>query len=70
MKINNSKNYENNIEPTNTVACLNCLLCTLLDVTVHIRRMLVHIIKNVGDNLKISVTGNMILNSDVTYQFH
>jgi len=69
-EINNSKNYENNIEPTNTVACLNCLRCMLLDVIVHIRRMLVHIIKNVGDNFKISVTDNMILNYDVTCQFH
>jgi len=69
VKINNSKNYGNNIEPTKIVACLNCLLCKLLDVTVHIRRMLVHIIKKVGDNFKISVTDNMILNSDVTCQF-
>jgi len=69
VKINNSKNYENNIEPTNTVVCLNCLQCMRLDVTVHTWRMLVHIIKNTGDNFKISVT-DVILNSDVTFQFH
>lgn len=40
-----------------------------LDVTVH-RRTLVHIVKKIGDNLKISVTDSMILNSDVTCQFH
>lgn len=40
-----------------------------LDVSVH-RRTLVHIVKKIGDNFRISVTDSMILNSDVTCQFH
>lgn len=48
----------------------NACCVRFLDVTVHTRRMLVHIIENVGENFKISVSDNVILNSDVTCQFH